>query len=206
MKRVFFIPVFFVLFFVFCGAPQGPGQGGAQAGVNVAYSSLTESEIQRFIKVLPTFIDIVEKEGKDIQLDAEPGDIMSAFQGMSLLEKQISALDSKLRAAGMGWNEFWPAYAKTMLAYSAILMDSLKVEARQEMTENETEIKKMEARLNDPKVSEAEKQMLKTSIDAMKSMTQVFAQFDTIYAKVPQVNKDLVKKYLTTINNIIDRD
>ncbi|MGB9720734.1 MAG: hypothetical protein ACPL28_04540 [bacterium] len=207
MKRFFpLMSVFSILLFVFCGTPQGPAPGGAQPGVNIAYSTLTEPEVQRFVKVLPTFIDIVKKEGKDIQLDVKPGDIMSAFQGMSILDKQISALDSRLRAAGMGWNEFWPAYAKTMLAFSAILMDSLKTEAKQEIAKNDAEIKKMEARLNDPKVSDAEKKMIKASLDAMKSMTQVFSQLDTIYAKVPQVNKDLVKKYFSTINNILDRD
>ncbi|MEO0184255.1 MAG: hypothetical protein ABIL22_06365 [candidate division WOR-3 bacterium] len=207
MKRYFaLISVCFVLFFVFCGAPQAPTPGSVQSGVNVAYNTLTENELQRLIKVLPTFIDIVEKEGKDLQLDAKPGDIMSAFQGMSVLDKQISALDSRLRAAGMGWNEFWPAYAKTMLAFSAVLMDSLKTEAKQEMTKNEAEIKRLEARLNDPKVSDAEKKMIKASLDAMKSMTQVFSQLDTIYAKVPQINKDLVKKYMSTINNLLDRD
>jgi len=206
MKRFLLLSVFFVLFFIFCGAPPGPGPSSPQLGTNVAYSTLTETEIQRLIKVLPTFISIVEKEGKDIQLNARPGDIISAFQGMSLLNKQIATLDARLSAAGMGWNEFWPAYAKTMFAYSAILMDSLKTTAQQEMAKNEAEIKKMEARLNDPKISDAEKKMIKASLDAMKSMTQTFSQLDTIYAKVPQFNKDLVKKYLSTLNNILGRD
>ncbi|MGQ9700856.1 MAG: hypothetical protein ACUVQT_00120 [bacterium] len=64
--------------------------------------------MQRLIKVLPTFIDIVEKEGKDIELGEKPGDLISAFQGMSMLNKEIATLDARLSAAGMGWNEFWP--------------------------------------------------------------------------------------------------
>ncbi|MGQ9533837.1 MAG: hypothetical protein ACUVTF_01200 [bacterium] len=158
------------------------------------------------IKVLPTFIDIVEKEGKDIELGEKPGDLISAFQGMSMLNKEIATLDARLSAAGMGWNEFWPAYAKTMFAYAAILLDSLKVATQREMAKNEIEIKKMEAKLNDPKISDTEKQMIKTSLDAMKAMKQTFSQMDTIYAKVPQLNKDLVTKYLNEINNILKRD
>ncbi len=206
MRKILRFSIASILLFVFCGAPQGPAPAGSQPGVNIAYNTLSEPEIQRFLKVLPTFIDIVEKEGKDITLNAKPGDIMSAFQGMSLLNKQIASLDAKLSAAGMGWNEFWPAYVKTMLAYAAVLLDSLKVEANAEMAKNEAEIKKMEARLNDPKVSDAEKQMIKASVEAMKSMTQAFSQLDTVYAKVPQINKDIVKKHLNEINNILDRD
>ncbi len=206
MKIFLRLSVFSVFLFVFCGAPQGPAPAGSQPGTDIAYGTLSESEIQRFIKVLPTFIDIVEKEGKDIELNAKPGDIMSAFQGMNLLNKQIASLDAKLSAAGMGWNEFWPAYAKTMFAHAAVLLDSLKIAAKAEMTKSEAEIKKMEVRLNDPKVADAEKQMIKSALEAMKSMTQTFSQMDTIYAKVPQGNKDLVKKYAATITNILDRD
>ncbi|MEO0156684.1 MAG: aminotransferase class V-fold PLP-dependent enzyme, partial [candidate division WOR-3 bacterium] len=147
----------FLTLFVFCGGPQGPVPGGAQQGPNIAFGTLTEGELQRFIKVLPTFIEIVEKEGKDIQLDVRPGDIMSAFQGMSILDKQIAALDSKLRAAGMGWNEFWPAYAKTMLAYAAIMLDSIKLEIQKSQAENQAQIRQMEELLKDPKIPEAQK-------------------------------------------------
>lgn len=206
MKRFLLLLGCFVLFFVCCGAPQGPTPGTQQLGVNAAYNTLAETELQRLIKVLPTFIDIVEKEGKNLELDAKPGDIISAFQGMSMLNKEIATLDARLSAAGMGWNEFWPAYVKTMFAYAAILLDSLKVTMQREMAKNETEIKKMEAKLNDPKISDTEKQMIKTSLDAMKAMTKTFSQMDTIYAKVPQLNKDLVTKYLNTINNILKRD
>jgi len=194
------------LFFIFCGAPQGPAVGGPQTGVDVAYGILTENEIQRFLRVFPTFVEIVEREGKEINLETQPGDIVSAFRGMSILNKEIVQLDSKLRAAGMGWNEFWPAYGKTMFAYTAILLDSLKVEAKKEMVKNEAEIKKMEALLNDPKIPESQKSAIKASLEAMKSATQTFNQFDTIYARVPQSNKELVKKYLKEINEIVNRD
>lgn len=206
MKRLLLALGCIVLFFICCGAPQGPTSGAQQQGVNIAFNTLSETEVQRFIKVLPTFIDIVEKEGQDIELDAKPGDMMSAFQGMSMLNKQIATLDARLSAAGMGWNEFWPAYAKTMIAYAAILLDSLKISAQQEMAKNEAEIKKMEAKLNDPKISEAEKQMIKASLDAMKAMTQAFTQMDTIYAKVPQMNKEIVKKYFSELSRILERD
>uniref|UniRef100_A0A7C6AG87 Uncharacterized protein n=1 Tax=candidate division WOR-3 bacterium TaxID=2052148 RepID=A0A7C6AG87_UNCW3 len=196
----------FLMFLIFCGGPQGPVPGGAQQGPNIAFGTLTEGEIQRFLKVLPTFIEIVEKEGKDLQLDARPGDIMSAFQGMSVLDRQIAALDSRLKAAGMGWNEFWPAYAKTMMAYSALLLDSLKVEMQKGMAENQAQIKQMEELLKDPKIPEAQKNAIKASLEAYKQSTQTLNQMDTIYAKVPQANKDLVRRYFKTINDILNRD
>ncbi|MEO0123739.1 MAG: hypothetical protein ABIL69_07025 [candidate division WOR-3 bacterium] len=196
----------FLTLFVFCGGPQGPVPGGAQQGPNIAFGTLTEGELQRFIKVLPTFIEIVEKEGKDIQLDVRPGDIMSAFQGMSILDKQIAALDSKLRAAGMGWNEFWPAYAKTMLAYAAIMLDSIKLEIQKSQAENQAQIRQMEELLKDPKIPEAQKNAIKASLEAYKQSSQILNQVDTIYAKVPQANKDLVKRYFKTISDILNRD
>ncbi len=196
----------FLIFLIFCGGPQGPVPGGVQQGPNIAFGTLTEGEIQRFIKVLPTFIEIVEKEGKDLQLDARPGDIMSAFQGMSVLDRQIAALDSRLKAAGMGWNEFWPAYAKTMIAYSALLLDSLKVEMQKGMAENQAQIKQMEELLKDPKISEVQKNAIKSSLEAYKQSNQILNQMDTIYAKVPQANKDLVRRYFKALNDILNRD
>ncbi len=196
----------FLMLFVFCGGPQGPAPGGLQQGPNIAFGTLSEGEIQRFIKVLPKFIDIVEKEGKDIQLDVHPGDIMSALQGMSVLDKQIATLDAKLRAAGMSWNEFWPVYAKTMMAYAALVLDSLKVEMQKGQAETQTQIKQMEELLKDPKIPEAQKNAMKASIEAYKQSTQIFDQMDTIYAKVPQANKDLVKRYFKTISDILYRD
>lgn len=196
----------FLVLFVFCGGPQGPAPSGGQQGPNIAFGILSEGELQRFIKVLPTFIEIAEKEGKDVQLDVRPGDIMSAFQGMSALDKQISVLDSKLRAAGMGWNEFWPAYAKTMLAYAAIMLDSLKLEIQKGQAQNQAQIKQMEDLLKDPKIPDAQKNAIKASLEAYKQSSQILNQMDTIYAKVPQTNKDLVRKYFKTISDILNQD
>ncbi len=202
MRQVLFASLFLSLFFIRCGAPPPPTTTGQPGRIDIAYGPLTEGEIQRFIKVLPIFIEAVEKEGKEVYLKGEPGDLISAYQAIGLLNKEIAGLDAKLHAAGMGWNEFWPAYGKTMFAYTAIIFDSLK----QEMKKNEAEIKQMEARLNDPKVSEMEKNILKQSLEAMKSMTKTFGELDTVYAKVPPANKDLVRRYAREITNILDRD
>ncbi|MEO0095788.1 MAG: hypothetical protein ABIL46_05290 [candidate division WOR-3 bacterium] len=204
MKKIILLA--FIVFFISCGAPQGPVPSGVQQGPNIAFGTLTEGEIQRFIKVLPTFIEIAEKEGKDVQLDVGPGDIMSALQGISVLDKQIAALDSKLRAAGMGWNEFWPVYAKTMMAYAAIMLDSLRVEMQKGQAETQAQIRQMEELLKDPKIPEAQKNAMKASIEAYKQSNQILNQMDTIYAKVPQANKDLVRRYFKTISDILNRD
>ena len=207
MSKWLLTTVLFICFFIYCGAPQQPGQTvPSSPGAEVAYTQLSESELQRLLKVLPTFIDIIEKEGKEVELKGKPGDIMSSMQAMGMVNKQIAGLDAKLRAQGMGWNEFWPAYVKTMLAYGALLLDSLKVETQKEMAKNQSEIAKMEAKLNDPKVSETEKQMIKTSLEAIKSFQNMFAQIDTVYAKVPQTNKLIVNKYKNELDKLLDRD
>lgn len=202
MRQILFASLIFVLFFTLCGAPQPPATGGQPGRIDVAYGLLGENELQRLLRALPTFIEVIEKEGRDFDFKEDPGNLLSAYQSIALLNKEIAELDARLRTAGMGWNEFWPAYGKTMFAYTAILFDSLKGE----MKKNEAEMKNMESRLKDPKVSEMEKNILKQSLEAMKAMTKMWSDLDTIYAKVPQANKDLVKRYFKELTNILDRD
>lgn len=205
MKKllVFFL---FIMLLIFCGSPQGPTPGPAQQGPNIAFGTLTEGEIQRFIKALPTFIEVVEKEGRETYFDVGPKDVLSAFQQMSILNREIATLDARMRAAGMGWTEFWPAYAKTMIAYTAIIYDSIKVELQKSKAKTQAELKQMEDLLKNPNLSESQKNAIKASMEAYQKSDQIFNQLDTIYAKVPQINKDIVKKYINTITEILKRD
>jgi hypothetical protein len=201
MRKIFFAITTCVLLVVFCGAPQAPTETTQRPGENIAYGTLTEPELQKFIKALPVFVEEMEKE---FDAGDTPRDFMAAMATLSTLDKEVAGLDSKLKTAGMAWAEFWPAFAKTMTAVGAVMFDSAMTEMKKEMSGSEGEIAKLEAKLKDPKVSEAEKQMIKISLEMMKSVTAMVAQADSVFKNIPQVNKNLVKKYQTDLTDLFD--
>ncbi|MEO0160796.1 MAG: hypothetical protein ABIL39_05765 [candidate division WOR-3 bacterium] len=203
MKRL--LPMLAMLL-VYCGGPQKPTPSSVQSKPEIALEILTENEIQRFLKVLPTFVEIVNKEGKESLLNVSPDDAFTTLQEVGTLNRQMAALEAKLREAGMGWNEFWPTYAKTMLAYAAIIYDSMKAELQKSETEIKTQIAEIERMLKDPNVPEAQKEIFRQSLEAYKKNKEIHAEVDTFYAKVPTANKQIVRKYFLTLTNILKQD
>lgn len=191
---------------VFCGAPPETGTPDVGTGESeeVAYETLGEMELQKFIKTFPAFKAEVEKKGEKWDQMSEGENMMSWLQNYSEANKDIAELDAKLRASGMSWKEFWPAMMKTAIAMSAVMMDSMRTVMKKEMGEKSGEIAKLEAKLKDPKVSEQEKTMIKASLEMMKGMEQALAAQDTVFAKVPQVNKDVVRKHWGELAKIFD--
>jgi 2C-methyl-D-erythritol 2,4-cyclodiphosphate synthase len=208
MKRFLSILGLAGLFLVFCGAPQGPGTETkgptVQAEEAIAYGILTDAEIQHFLKAVPVFRAETEKKQAEWEALDSPEHLGSWLGQFSKMNKDIADLDAKLTAAGMPWKDFWPAMAKTMTAFVAVMYDSTMAAMKKEAASKEGDIAKMQAKLNDPKVSAQEKEMIKASLEMIKSMQGMVNQAETLYARVPQVNKDMIKKYQADLIKVFE--
>ncbi|HEC78096.1 MAG TPA: hypothetical protein ENI34_03015 [candidate division WOR-3 bacterium] len=195
MQKIFGTILLMAFVFIFCGAP--PEDRGAETktgvkteetGQDIIYQKLSESEIQRFIKVYPIARTEIEKAGK--RLDLKKADSpLQGFSNLAALNKEIAGLDAKMRAAGMSWEEFWPVFSKTWFAVIAVKMGDKMDKSAAEM----------EKQLKDPKIPEAQKKLFKEVLENLKKTREM-------YAKVPQENKDLVEKYWDQLSGLFDID
>jgi methyl-accepting chemotaxis protein len=190
MKKLLLLGLLSVLLVAFCGAPPEGETEVPTKGVDVAYGKLTEGELQKFMKVFPVAKDEIEKSGKEFESNND--NIESWIGQFATVNKEVAGLDAKLSAAGMAWNEFWPAFAKTWTASIAVMM----TKEMGEMEEGMAEIKKQ---LNDPKIPDAQKEMMKAALGAMEEMKK-------IADKVPQENKDVVKKHWDELTKLFEMD
>ena len=93
---------------------------------------------------------------------------------------QMPELDAKLRAAGMSWEEFWPALGKTYMSLAAVFMDSVMIYTKEQMKGQSDEM--------------------------VKSMMENMEAANAVYKDVPQANKDLVKKYMKQLEAVFEMD
>jgi hypothetical protein len=179
MKKVSMMAMLYVLVLVFCGAPQeGPAVEAVKpTKTDIWYAPLAEAELQKLIKTMPVFLAEVEKLDEEVHAYE---DVMSGLRAHATLDKRLPGLDAKLRAAGMAWNEFWPAYSKTALAIAAVMTDSAVVAMQEQMKGQPP-------------------QMLEQAMSSMEEAR-------TIYKDVPQANKDLVKKYVKDIVSVFEME
>ncbi len=195
MKRYLLIGFILVLFIVSCGAPPEEAKTEVKSletkgAADIAYQTLTESELQRFLKAFPIAKTEMERLGDKFEGSEDISDWEGFLLQFSTMNKEITGLDAKLKVAGMPWEEFWPAFAKTWMASVAVMLN-------EEMGEMEEGMKELEARLKNPKVSAAEKEMMEGAKKAMGT-------FKELYDKVPQANKDLVKKHWAELSKIME--
>ncbi|MGB3478017.1 MAG: hypothetical protein WBB67_02540 [bacterium] len=194
MKKLLMLGLLSVFFVAFCGAPpEGETEAeptGSKTSSEVAYGRLTEGELQKFMKAFSVAKVEIEKSGKEFKGEVENWEgWMGQF---STIDKEVPGLNAKLTAAGMPWNEFWPALAKTWMASVANMMS-------EEMDEMEQSLAEVEKQLKDPNIPEAQKEMMKTGLNAMKEMKK-------IAEKVPQGNKDLVKKHWDELSKLFEAE
>lgn len=204
MKKLLLLAM--VLFLTLCGQKQEALKIDAEkvASREVAVQVLTENEITRFIKVFPVFKTEVEKKGVKWQ-GFNPGeDVLSRTGSYIKASKDFAEIDAKMRAAGMSLTEFYPAMVKTVMVFSAVLWDSMMVGAKQEFEKQKQEMAKLEAKLKDPKTSEAEKTMLKMALEAAKMAGKGMDVMASVYATIPKANKDLIKKYFNELKRIFE--
>ena len=194
MKKLLMMGLLSILLVAFCGAPpEGelevkPTEG--KTGSDVAYGKLTEGELQKFMKAFPAAKKELENSGKEFKGGDE--NIESWLGQFATVNKDIAGLDAKLAAAGMPWNEFWPAFAKTWMASIAVMM-------AEEMDEMEEGLKEVEEQLKNPNMPDAQKKMMEAALNGMKEMKN-------IADRVPQGNKDIVKKHWDELANLFDMD
>lgn len=185
MRKCLGLSMLCVLSVVFCGAPEESPKVEAakpaeKAGADIYYATLGESELQRFIKAVPVFKTAVEKVEAELEGVEGPQEFAAVLGQYSVLNRRVPELEAKLRAAGMGWEEFWPAMGKTYMAIGAVVMDSM--------------VTSMKAQTQG-----AQPEMVK---QMMKSMEEASA----VYKEVPQVNRDLVKKYWKQLASVLEFD
>lgn len=194
MKKLLMIGLLSIFLVAFCGAPpEGepevkPTEG--KAGSDIAYGKLSEGELQKFMKAFPVAKKELENSGKEFKGSGE--NIESWIGQFATVNKEVAGLDAKLAAAGMGWNEFWPAFAKTWMASIAVMM-------AEEMDEMEEGLKEVEKQLKNPNLPDAQKEMMEAALNGMKEMKK-------IADKVPQGNKDIVKKHWDELAKLFDME
>jgi uncharacterized protein (DUF2267 family) len=183
MKKVMMVMTLCALIVVFCGAPEETPKvekAEEKPQVDFYYAVLNEGEIQRFIKAMPAF----QEAAKDLNEELGSLESAEAFMAMagqySTLHKQMPELDAKLRAAGMPWEEFWPALGKTYMALAAVFMDSVMTEMKDQMKGQEN--------------------------DMVKEMMKGMEEASVVYKEVPQVNKDLVKKHMAELQTVLEME
>jgi molybdopterin converting factor small subunit len=186
---------------VFCGAP--PESQAPQAPVeDVQFQQLSAAELQKFMTAFPIFRAELEKKGEKWERLAQGQTFTDWLQKYTESNKDIAELDAKLKTAGTSWADFVPTMAKTTLAMVAVMMDSMRTTMKEEVEEAGESMAELEAKLNDPSVPEQQKSMIKAQLDMIKGMQESLKAQDTVYAKVPQQNKDLIKAHWNELMNI----
>jgi len=185
MKKCLTLSVLCALLLIFCGAPQESpkveaGKPAEKTGTDIYNAVLGESELQRFIKAVPVFQAAVEKIDTELESVEGPQEFAAVLGQYSVLNKRVPELDAKLKAAGMQWEEFWPALGKTYMAIGATVMDSM--------------------------VTAMKIQMKGVQPEMLKEMLKGMEEASAVYNEVPQVNKDLVKKYWKELSAVLEFD
>ena len=183
MKKALMVTMLCALVVVFCGAPEETPKVEKPAEkpeTDFFYSSMSEGELQRFIKAMPAFKAAAKELNEELE-SLEGPDAFKAMMGQySMMNKQMPELDAKLKAAGMPWEEFWPALGKTYMAVAAVFMDSMMTEMKE--------------------------QMKGQSDDMVKNMMKNMEEASAVYNDVPQANKDLVRKHMKELEVVFEME
>ncbi|HEX7320525.1 MAG TPA: hypothetical protein VF399_09250 [bacterium] len=206
MKKSKTILLIFVVLFMFCGQkPEATKtEMGNVATKEVAMQVLTEGELTRFIKAFPVFKTEAQKKNIEWEGLDPQGNVLAQTDAFIKAHKDLAEIDAKMRAAGMALEEFWPALAKTSMAFAAVMIDSAMGEARQELEKSKKEIAEMEAKLNDPKISATEKSMIKMALEASKGLMEGIGSMAAIYDSIPAASKDAVKKHMAELKVLFE--
>jgi len=204
MKKALLLSILFI--FVFCGQKPAPAKIDIEKITNkdVVYEALTEGELAKFIRVFPVFKAEAERKGVAWDKMSPADNPFDQTRALITASKDLSEIDAKMKAAGMGLNEFYPALMKTTLVFAAVMFDTAMTQAKGEMEKSKGEIAKLEAQLKDPKIPEAQKAMIKAALEATKAITEGVASMNSLYGSVPKENKELAKKYFEELKALFD--
>jgi len=187
----------FLFFFIItvCGAPPESEKIEHKAE-GAYYQPLTATELQKFLKAFPVFKTEAKRASFAWERLKSAQHFAQWVEQISMGAREIAGLDAKLNAAGMQWDEFWSAFGKTMVTFSAVMYDSAMIDMQKELEEEDDEVAELEARLRNPNTSEEERNIIAASLDMRRRMKQRLKEAEALYTKVPQANKELVKEHL----------
>lgn len=204
MKKYLLSVFLFLLIITVCGAPPESEKPEHKAE-GVYYQPLSAAELQKFLKAFPIFKTEAERTSMEWEKLDSPKHFGQWLDKLSIAAKDIADIDTKLKDAGMPWDEFWPAYGKTIVAFNAVMYDSAMVDMKKELEEEDDEIAELEARLKDPNTSAQEKDIIVASLDMRRRMKERLKEAEDVYTNVPQSNKALVKKHLQDLMTLFSR-
>ncbi len=206
MRKFLSILLVFIVLFMFCGQkPEATRtESGNVATKEVAMQVLTEGELTRFMKAFPVFKTEAQKKNIEWEGLDPQGNVLAQTDAFIRAHKDLAEIDAKMRSAGMALDEFWPALAKTSMAFAAVMIDSAMGEAKQELEKSKNEIAKMEAKLNDPKISAAEKSMIKMALEASKGLMEGIGSMSAIYDSIPAASREAVKKHMAELKVLFE--
>ena len=195
---------YIVLIIIVCGAPQ-ESEKVEQKAEGAYYQLLSAAELQKFLKAFPIFKAEAERTSMEWEKLDSPKHFGQWLEKISIAAKDIADIDTKLKDAGMPWDEFWPAYGKTIVAFNAVMYDSAMVDMKKELEEEDDEIAELEAKLKNPNTSAQEKDIIVASLDMRRRMKERLKEAEDVYTKVPQSNKTLVKKHVQDLMALFSR-
>ena len=109
-----------------------------------------------------------------------PEEILRAFlESHAHINQRIPDLEARLQAAGMPWDEFWPAFAKTITIHFLMGLSS-----NFHLSKDMMEKKENEQKLKDAKISENEKEEIRLNL-----------YLTDLSLKVPKANGVIFFKY-----------
>ena len=199
MKRLTWIVVillFASLMLVGCRGGDSPAGGIGKKGTeklefdDADELELTEKEIKAFIKAFPAFKETAEKEGEKFEALSKKGFFGAMKTGKEALKVQ-KKFNKVLKPYGFTFESFTMTFAKVMGTYGFMM----GLEAKKLAKDNIEAMKKM---LDNPMLSEEEKEEIKESIEELEKMD------DSEEAKAYKKNIKLLEKYKDELDKLFE--
>jgi len=155
---------------------------------------LTEAQVQKFLKVFPSFAQWIKKNSATIEQLPEKSDAMQIISAARLAEDQQSFLEKQ------GWNseEFFTVAQQVLMAYVAVETGEGLQEGQKGLEAQRAGA--MAGMQNNPYLTPEQQQMilqqLKQAEESMKKTRDAFKQ-------VPPSNLALAKKYRDDIARVL---
>jgi hypothetical protein len=142
---------------------------------------LTEKEVKAFIKAFPDFKEAAEKEGEKLESISKKG-VLGGIKGGREYMKSAKKLNKVLKPYGFTMDTFLQTFSKVMATYGY----KMSLEAKKLAKDNIGAMKKM---LDNPMLSEEEKDEIRESIKELEEMD------DSEEAKAYKKNLKILEKY-----------
>jgi len=204
IKKILLIVFICFTLFAYCEAPHPTKQKQKNevkqnakeiSYEKIALAELKEKELLKLLKVWPAIKDDIIKLHIEIEDDffeqhfKGPEEILRAFlEPYAHINQRIPGLEARLQAEGMPWDEFWPAFSKTLTIH--FLMG---ISSNFHLSKDTMERKENEQKLKEPQVSENEKEEIRLNL-----------YLTDLSLKVPKANGVIFFKYQEQTETMLD--